>query len=239
MRISLIVGLVLALSGFQSLALAEENPEVAAVRASLGGMQPDSIKPAPVEGLYEVVMGPHVFYVSRDGKYMVQGDLVDLENRTNLTQPARQAAQEAAIDSIGEENMLVYSPEKPTHSITVFTDIDCGYCRKLHQEMADLNARGIEVRYLLFPRAGAKSHSYEKAVSVWCADDRNAALTEAKSGKEPEARQCQNPVKEHMAMGQMIGVQGTPTIVLEDGRIVPGYLPAARLAAMLEAGSPN
>ena len=236
MRISVMMGAALCLLGFQPALQADEKAEIAAVRDSLGEMKPDSVKPSPVDGLYEVVLGPHVFYVSGDGKYMLQGDLVDLARRVNLTQPARQAAQQAAIESIGEENMLVYSPEqKPVHSITVFTDIDCGYCRKLHQEMDDLNARGIEVRYLLYPRAGVKSHSYEKAVSVWCAEDRNAALTAAKAGKEPEAKQCDNPVQEHMAMGQMIGVQGTPTIILDDGRILPGYLPAARLAAMMDS----
>jgi thiol:disulfide interchange protein DsbC len=134
--------------------------------------------------------------------------------------------------------MLIFSPDKPTHTITVFTDIDCGYCRKLHHEMADYHAKGIRVRYLMFPRSGVNSPSYDKAVSVWCSEDRNDSLTKAKNGKDPAPRTCDNPVQNHMAMGRSIGVQGTPSIVFEDGRVIPGYVPAERLAAMLAAPTP-
>ncbi len=234
MKIVAVIGMLAGLFLVNPSALAADQAGENAVRDSLGSIKPDRIAPAAIAGLYEVVIGPHVFYVSADGKYMIQGDLMDLGTRKNLTEPVRLAAQQAAIDGIGEDNMLIFSPEKPKHTITVFTDIDCGYCRKLHQEIGRLNELGIKVRYLMFPRAGVNSHSYEKAVSVWCADDPKSALTTAKSGKEPEAKQCDNPVKEHMAMGQMIGVQGTPTIVMENGDILPGYVPADRLAAMLD-----
>ena len=205
------------------------------MRDSLGDVTPDQIRPAAMEGLYEVVVGPHVVYVSADGKYMIQGDLVDMRSQKNLTEPARLSAQSRAIESVGEDNMLIYSPKKTSHTITVFTDIDCGYCRKLHQEMSQLNEKGIRVRYMMYPRAGVDSHSYKKAVSVWCADDPAAAMTSAKQGAEPVAKQCENPVKQHMAMAEMMGVRGTPTIILEDGRLIPGYVPADRLAALLDA----
>lgn len=220
--------------------VAAEGPDTpeARIRAALDMGGEEKISPSPVPGLYEVVMGPHLFYVTEDGRYMVQGDVIDIAARENLSAPARAAAQGAAIDSIGEENMVVFSPEKPAHTITVFTDIDCGYCRKLHREMDQINAKGIKVRYLLYPRTGVDSPSYEKAVSVWCAKDRNQALTQAKAGATPEKATCDNPVKEHMAMGQMVGVRGTPTIVLEDGRILPGYVPADRLATLLNDAAP-
>ena len=235
MKIMVIFAVLAGLWTFSVAVLADAGKGEAAVRASLGEVQPDRVRPSAIAGLYEVVIGPHVFYVSADGRHMLQGDLVDMANGRNLTQPAREAALRGAIDGIGEDNMLVFSPAKPKHTITVFTDIDCGYCRKLHHEMADYHAKGIRVRYLMFPRAGVNSPSYDKAVSVWCAEDRNDSLTRAKDGKDPAPKTCTNPVQAHMAMGRNIGVQGTPSIVFEDGRVLPGYVPADRLAAMLEA----
>ena len=235
MKMVTVLGLLAGLVGLVSPVLGEEDKGVAAVRAGLGEVQPDRIRPSAIEGLYEVVIGPHVFYVSADGRHMLQGDLVDMANGRNLTQPEREAALRNAIDGIGEANMLIFSPDKPRHTVTVFTDIDCGYCRKLHHEMADYHAMGIRVRYLMFPRTGVNSPSYDKAVSVWCSDDRNDSLTRAKNGKDPAPKTCDNPVEAHMDLGRSIGVQGTPSIVFEDGRVLPGYVPAARLAAMLEA----
>ena len=235
MKMVTVLGLLAGLVGLVSPVLGEEDKGVAAVRAGLGEVQPDRIRPSAIEGLYEVVIGPHVFYVSADGRHMLQGDLVDMANGRNLTQPEREAALRNAIDGIGEANMLIFSPDKPRHTVTVFTDIDCGYCRKLHHEMADYHAKGIRVRYLMFPRTGVNSPSYDKAVSVWCSDDRNDSLTRAKNGKDPAPKTCDNPVEAHMDLGRSIGVQGTPSIVFEDGRVLPGYVPAARLAAMLEA----
>ena len=235
MKNIVIFAVLAGLWAFSVAVLADADKGEAAVRASLGEVQPDRVRPSAIAGLYEVVIGPHVFYVSADGRHMLQGDLVDMANGRNLTQPAREAALRGAIDGIGEDNMLVFSPAKPKHTITVFTDIDCGYCRKLHHEMADYHAKGIRVRYLMFPRAGVNSPSYDKAVSVWCAEDRNDSLTRAKDGKDPAPKTCTNPVQAHMAMGRNIGVQGTPSIVFEDGRVLPGYVPADRLAAMLEA----
>jgi thiol:disulfide interchange protein DsbC len=235
MKHAVMLGMLAGLGMLSVPAFADMDKGEAAVRASLGEVQPDRIRPAAVEGLYEVVIGPHVFYVSADGRHMLQGDLVELANGRNLTQPQREAALRETIEGIGEENMLVFSPEETRHTITVFTDIDCGYCRKLHHELADYHARGIRIRYLMFPRSGIGSPSYDKAVSVWCAEDRNESLTRAKNGKDPAARKCANPVQRHMELGQNIGVRGTPSIVFEDGRVLPGYVPAARMAAMLEA----
>jgi thiol:disulfide interchange protein DsbC len=149
--------------------------------------------------------------------------------------PCRNDTRRKAIEGVGEENMIVFSPQDPKHTVTVFTDIDCGYCRKLHREIDSYENAGIKVRYLLFPRSGVDSPSYDKAVSVWCSEDRAKALTEAKQGKAVDKKECDNPVREDIELGHSLGVTGTPTIVLENGRVVPGYVPAASLKRMLDA----
>jgi thiol:disulfide interchange protein DsbC len=211
----------------------------AAVRAGIGKLlpdvKPDSVAASPVPGLYEVVMGPRLFYVSEDGRYLIQGNVIDIQSRENITEAKLATAKKAAMEQMGEDKMVIFGPEKPEHTITVFTDIDCGYCRKLHSEIEDYNKEGISVRYLFFPRAGVGSPSYEKAVSVWCADDRKQALTDSKAGKAVETKTCDNPVQDHMLLGQAMGVTGTPAVVLEDGEMLPGYVPAKRMAKFLNA----
>lgn len=200
----------------------------------LPNVQPDSIAATPVPGLYEVVFGPRLIYMSEDGRFLLQGSMIDLEKRENLTEPRLAAAKAKAIEAVGEENMLIFGPDKPQHTVTVFTDIDCGYCRKLHSEVAKYNADGIRIRYLFYPRTGENSPSFDKAVSVWCSDDRKAALTEAKAGKDLPKLTCPNPVAQHLALGRLFGLQGTPALVLEDGDVIPGYVPADRLKLMLD-----
>jgi thiol:disulfide interchange protein DsbC len=226
---------VLGLSAIMAIAVADE----AAIRQRMAGLVPglavEQIAPSPVAGLYEVIMGPRLFYVSADGRYLVQGSLVDLDTREDLTKARRTKIAKAALDKMPEDRMIIFSPEHPEHTITVFTDIDCGYCRKLHREINDFMEEGIRVRYLLFPRAGADSPSYDKAVTVWCSEDRKQALTDAKAGKQLAPRTCaDNPVKEHMRFGELVGVTGTPAIMLEDGQLLPGYVPAKRMAQYLE-----
>lgn len=199
------------------------------------GSQPDSISAAPVKGLYEVSYGPKLYYVSTDGHYLFSGDLIDLHNRTNLTEKNRAGVRLKAMSKIDDSDMIIYKAKgKEKHQITVFTDIDCGYCRKLHSGMAKMNDLGITVRYMAFPRAGIGSHSYDKAVSVWCAKDRHKAMDNAKAGIEPPKANCDAPVKKEYLLGKAIGVTGTPAIVLKDGTLMPGYLPPQRLAAALE-----
>ena len=225
---------VLGLCVVGSSAFADRGADEAAIRKALPGLQIDSIEPAPISGFYEVVVGSHVVYVSSDGRYMLQGDLIDLNTRLSLTEPRRRAAQSAAIEAVGADKMIVFKPEKPKHHVTVFTDIECGYCRKLHGEIDQYLDAGIEVRYLMFPRAGAGSTAYRKAVAVWCAEDRNAALTDAKAGKSIDMKTCDNPVDEHMELAVTLGLRGTPFIVLDSGQVQPGYVPAKQLARLLE-----
>jgi thiol:disulfide interchange protein DsbC len=201
------------------------------------GVTPDKIAPSPMEGVSEVLIGPRLMYVSNDGKYLLQGSLIDLKTRTDIGEERRDGIRLDALNDLGEEKMIVFPAKEQKHVITVFTDIDCGYCRKLHDEMDKYNEMDITVRYLMFPRAGIDSPSYKKAVTVWCSKDQQDAMTRSKSGENLPNVTCDNPVKEEYELGQLIGVRGTPAIVMEDGAMLPGYVPAARLVKALEAGS--
>lgn len=200
----------------------------------LPNLQPDTIRGTVIPGLYEVSFGARVVYVTSDGRYLLQGKLTDLETRTAITDERLQELKRDAIAQTDPGDMISYAADDPDYTITVFTDIDCGYCRKLHKEMSDYNDAGISVRYMAYPRAGIDSPSYKTAVSVWCADDRKAAMDKAKAGISIEPRSCDNPVAAQYKLGQEIGISGTPALVLEDGRVLPGYVPAARLRAALD-----
>lgn len=220
-------------------AAAESDEVPAAVEAAMAkllpGVEPDAIAPGPMDGFFEVRVGPRLFYVSADGKFLIDGDVIDVPARSNLTEQRRGEVRLEAIGGLDEAGMITFSPERPKHTVTVFTDIDCTYCRRLHQEIDAYLAHGIRVRYLAYPRSGAGTPSYDKAVSVWCAEDRKRALTRAKADRRIEQRRCDNPVDQHLATGSLVGVQGTPTIVLEDGRVLPGFVPPERLAELLAA----
>lgn len=200
------------------------------------GRAPDRIAPSPVPGLLEVRYGAQLFYATRNGRFVIQGNIYDLKNGQNLTAPRLADARAKAIEALGEANMIVFSPPEPAHTVTVFTDIDCPYCQRLHQQIDEYNARGIKVRYVLYPRARVGEPSYNKAVSVWCAEDRAQALTKAKSGEPVAERRCANPVQRNMELGRTLGITGTPTIVTPQGKIIPGYVSPERLTAILESG---
>ena len=168
---------------------------------------------------------------------MLRGDLVDIGSKTNLTEAKRNAARIAAIEGLGEDSMIVFAPEKTEHTLTVFTDVDCRFCAKLHSEMAKLNHFGVKVRYLAFPRAGIPSENYDRMVSVWCADDTHKAMTRAKLHGDVTTKRCANPVRDHFNMGQLVRVNGTPTLILENGLLYPGYLPPDRLIQLLRANA--
>jgi thiol:disulfide interchange protein DsbC len=204
------------------------------LKQALPTLKPDSIKPTKIPGLYEVVSGAKLFYVSGDGNYVIQGTMIDVKAKEDLTEPRMAQIRLDALDRVGLKEMLDFKPKKTAHVAYVFTDIDCGYCRKLHSEIDQYMDKGIEIRYLFFPRAGLGSESYNKAVSVWCAKDRNAALTKAKKGEAVESKRCDNPVEKHMALGESFGANGTPMIVTEKGMILPGYVPAAQLFKIME-----
>lgn len=209
----------------------------AAVRKSLSKFMPseqiDKVKLSEINGVYEVVSGSNIFYASEDGKYLIQGQLFDAEAKKNITETKLASVRKNALDKIGEQKMIIFKAPIQRYVATVFTDIDCGYCRKLHSEIDQYLAQGITVRYMFYPRAGKGSDSYNKAISVWCASDRNKALTLAKKGDLPEIKQCDNPIDEHMQLAESFGVNGTPMIITQSGNILPGYVPAQQLAKVL------
>lgn len=214
---------------------ADDGGDVRKILATLlPGKTPDKIEPSPVAGFYEVTYGPQVFYLSTDGRYLLDGDLVDLKTRKNLTEQRRAAARKKLIDSVDPATMIVFAPKHVKHVVTVFTDVDCPYCRKLHSHIAGYERYGIEIRYLAFPRTGADTPSYYKAVSVWCAVNRNEALTRAKRGQVMPVRHCANPVDEHLALAHELGVSGTPTLILDDGTMVSGYVSPKQLHDLLD-----
>jgi thiol:disulfide interchange protein DsbC len=193
----------------------------------------EAISPSPVAGLYQIKVPPKLLYISADAKYVVEGDLINTKTFKNESTPVRDGLRNIAIDNFGEKNMIVYGDKKLPHTVTVFTDIDCGYCRKLHSEIENYNKEGIRVRYMAYPRAGIGSESFVKAESVWCAEDRNKALTQAKMNGVLEPKKCTNPVAKEYQLGQMLGIQGTPAIITQSGEVIPGYVPPKQLKKIL------
>lgn len=205
----------------------------------ISGAPPAMIKPSPIGGIYQVTIGTKVFYMSENGQYLLNGNLIDLETRENLTEAAGNIARKEALSQLDQSGLLIYpAKDKPLRNITVFTDMDCPYCRKLHQEVPALNAAGVEVRYLAFPRAGVGSDSFHKAVSVWCSEDKRDAMNQAMAGKAIAEKKCDNqPVASHLSLGQVFEVNGTPNIILETGERIPGYVPASELIQLLKLSS--
>ncbi|NOY17432.1 MAG: DsbC family protein [Gammaproteobacteria bacterium] len=194
-----------------------------------------SVKATPISGLYEFIDDGRVLYISQDGRYIVNGSIIDLEDKVNLTEKTQNKIIQRLIDGYDEKKMIVFPAEESTrYTITVFTDVDCPYCAMLHKEVPKLNKAGITVRYLMYPRAGPGSETFIKSVSVWCADDQKKAIGRAKEGAVIKVKTCDNPVLEQFELGQKIGVTGTPTLILENGKILPGFLPADQLINLLE-----
>ncbi len=215
----------------------DTKAQMTELRAKLKGKfrsEPTSMKPSQLPNIYEVMYGTEVVYFSADGKYFLAGDMIELDTRTNLSDFAKQSVRKDIMDR-EDFKPVIFKAENEKHKLTVFTDIDCGYCAKLHREMPEINAKGITVEYLMFPRAGLKSKSYDTAVSMWCADDQQQSMTDAKARREIEAKSCENPIATQYNLGQEVGVTGTPALITETGKLIPGYMPADRLAAMLDA----
>ncbi|EWC39097.1 DsbC family protein [Stutzerimonas stutzeri] len=208
-----------------------------AIRQALQKIQPDmpieAVAESPMPGLYQVQLeGGRQLYASADGQFVIQGYLYQFQNGqvVNLTEQAQSQAVASQINSIPASEMVVFAPKNPKTHITVFTDTDCGYCQKLHSEVPQLNRLGVEVRYVAFPRQGLGSHGANTLASVWCAKDRQEAMNKAKAREELAAASCDTPIAKQYQLGQMIGVQGTPAIILANGQMIPGYQPAAQLA---------
>lgn len=236
--IKMITGSLLAVS-----VLAQAQDDFSAVEERIRSLAPNTesiaISETPIDGLLMVQIQGDIVYATADGKYLIQGRVVNMETREDLTETAKSQLRKEVLASIDTSRQITFSPEKPAYDLTVFTDIDCGYCRKLHAQMAEYNENGIAIHYMAFPRAGIGSRSYEKAVAVWCADDQQEALTQAKLGAEPDPDQCDNPIAEQYQMGQQLGVTGTPALLTSDGTLIPGYVPPEQLRERLDKMAPS
>jgi thiol:disulfide interchange protein DsbC len=205
------------------------------------GLTANNIHDGPMPGLYEVVIANNVSYITTDGRFLIRGDIVDLSNQKNLTAATRAANRSRLLAAIDPSTEIVFSPKDGAvkYRVTVFTDVDCAYCRELHRHIAEYNALGIEVRYVSYPRTGPNTESWTRAEGVWCAADRNTALTEAKLGKAVAAVPgcTSTPVAAEYQLGQLIGLSGTPGVYSDTGEELGGYVPPADLLAALQKSS--
>jgi thiol:disulfide interchange protein DsbC len=206
----------------------------AAISGFLPDVEIDSIQPTPIKGLYQIVIGPDIIYMTQDGAYVIKGEILDINERRNLTEDVRAGTRIKLLNDINKDDYIEFAAENVHDAIYVFTDIDCGYCRKLHRDVPELNAKGISVRYLAYPRAGVDSAAGKKMSRVWCAENRQEALTAAKNREPIEAKTCDDPVAEQYALGRKLGVRGTPSIYFQNGRNLPGYLPPDEIIRQLK-----
>jgi thiol:disulfide interchange protein DsbC len=200
------------------------------------GTTPDELHASPIQGMWEVVRGTDIAYVTSDGKYAISGDLYDLAKNDNLTEVRRKDIRMKLLASVPESDMLIFSPRDPKYTVTVFTDVDCAYCRKLHSQIAEYNRLGVRVRYMFYPRTGPNTESWTKAEQVWCSTNRNDALTRAKLGEELKSpKSCGNsPVGRDYAVGQQFDIRGTPAIVMNNGEMLGGYVSPMQLVQHLQ-----
>lgn len=203
--------------------------------ATFDGIEASDVQPGPMPGWYIIRKGTVVAYVSADGRYLLEGELFDIDAKVNLTEAARNEARVEMMSAVTDDQAIVFAPDKVEHTVTVFTDVYCTYCRRFHSQIDDYLAQGIAVRYLLYPRDGPDSKAWQTAERVWCADDRSEALTLAKRDQDFESRACDaSIVHEHYVLGQEVGLRGTPALVLEDGTLISGYVPPAELRQRME-----
>jgi thiol:disulfide interchange protein DsbC len=209
------------------------------ITAAIGRMAPgarvQAIAPTPIAGLYQVVAQGQVLYLTGDGRYVIQGDAYDIATRTPLNDATMNRLRREAIAKLPQDGMIRFAPANPQYTVTVFTDIDCPYCRAFHANIAEINKLGIAVDYLFWPRSGLGTPSARKAADVWCAPDRRAALTRAFEGEVPDAATCRSPVAHDFNLGLDLGVDGTPTIIADNGVVLGGYVTPHELLRRLEA----
>lgn len=213
------------------------------IRARLQQLDPSipiqSIDAEALDGFYAVTLASgEVLYMSEDQQFIMSGTLYQVSSQglVNLTENRLKSIRLEAMKDVKDEDMVIYPAEGERKvRLLVFTDTDCPYCRKLHDEVPELNEMGIEVAYLAFPRSGPGTPTAQKMEAIWCqeGDERLAAMDRAKSGDENALQSCENAVNDQFTLGQRVGVTGTPALIFEDGSLVPGYVPAARLKQML------
>ncbi|MDX1492328.1 MAG: DsbC family protein [Pseudohongiellaceae bacterium] len=206
------------------------------VAATNSSIEIVAISRTPFAGLIEIELNSgETLFSDEEGEYLVTGDLFKAQENglVNLSAQAKQGKIADWIAAVPEQEMIIFEPEETKATITVFTDVDCTFCRRLHSEIEQILDLGIRVRYVAYPRGGEASTAYSKMISVWCSDDRQRSLTQAKHGQNLPTLTCDNHVLEHYNLGNKVGISGTPAIVLEDGEVIPGYLDSAKLAGVV------
>jgi len=236
---AILVGMFISVSSFA--AITEETHQALLKKLQPLQLNVESINESPISGLYEVITESNIFYLDQSGQFLISGGIYDLDNgmqniTNNKLDEIRQANADKYFAKIKdfEKEMIIYKADNEKHVVTVFTDTTCSYCQKLHSEMADYNKLGITIRYLAFPRGGIRSNAYHTMVSIWCSDDPKAAMDSAKNRKPIIPLTCDNTVQAQYDLGVLLGIKGTPALFLDDGTVMPGYLPAARLYQALE-----
>jgi thiol:disulfide interchange protein DsbC len=223
---------------------ADADPKLEAVRAKISDMfpaiGPEDVDVSPIEGWYTVQRGSIIAYVSDDGRYLLQGDLIDLDTQVNLSEASRADVRRKLVSTLSDGDAILFSPAEVKHTVTVFTDVDCTYCRKLHSEIDAYMDLGIEVRYVLYPRNGPASRTWTTSEEVMCASDRGSALTAAKLDREFQTTKCDTgALTRNYSLGRDVGLTGTPAIVLEDGTFIGGYLSPEALSMRIERSGPQ
>ena len=220
-------------------ASAKETQSFDAVEAKVRTLVPNAqtiaISETPIEGILQVQINSDIVYVTADGQYLLQGQIMDIDTKDNLTDQAKSGIRLTLLTDLNLDEQITFAPEEAKYDLLVFTDIDCGYCRKLHNQMEGYNEQGIAIHYMAFPRAGIGSDSYDKFVSVWCSADQKEALTLAKNGTDPLPQKCPNPIADQYELGREVGVTGTPALVTSDGTLIPGYMPPEQLRQRLDS----
>ncbi|GLQ96920.1 hypothetical protein GCM10007863_13400 [Dyella mobilis] len=240
-------GAAIAQSAAVSAAPTAANTPENIVRQTLHKLVPkaqvDQVTPSPLPGFYQVIASGHLVYVSNDGRYLINGDLIDAAKGVSLSDDAWAAYRKTELAKVPVSERIVFAPEHPKYTVTVFTDVTCPYCRVLHQQIDALNKEGIAVQYLAWPRAGVTgddgkpTDTYKEMVSIWCAADRKDAFTEAKQGHVPKSVDCKNPVEDQFNLGLKLGVTGTPSVYAEDGTLIGGYLSPSDMLEAVKAHS--
>jgi thiol:disulfide interchange protein DsbC len=235
----LIVALLASLLMMSAQAAATDEQDFNAVEKKIRTLVPNAktiaISETPIEGVLQVQINADIIYVTSDGEYLLQGQIMEIDSRINITDQAKSGIRMSLLSGLERDDQISFAPENPKYDLLVFTDIDCGYCRKLHNQITEYNEEGIAIHYMAFPRAGIGSNSYDKFVSVWCADDQQTAMTLAKNGDDPAPETCTNPIAEQYDLGRELGVTGTPALLTDDGTLIPGYMPPPQLRQRLEA----
>lgn len=207
---------------------------IAAIRTLDPRISIDRVGAAALPGFREVIVAGKALYVSDDGKYLIQGSLYDMKSRQDLSEASLSKVRKELLKQAPLADRIVFAPPNPKYVLSVFTDIECGFCQKMHSQIAEYNKLGIEIQYLAFPRMGLDTPDYRKMVAVWCAPDRKQALTAAKTGKSVPSKECKNPVSTQYALGQRAGLTGTPMIITANGEQLPGYLPPQAMRSYLD-----